>query len=150
MWFLKEKGISVCGTVIWGECVNRFIEKNGKNVLFYAANGLGQNGFTGSLLLGACGNTQTRYKNYALLNESSFLWWICTMKHRGGRWSGKPVNFTREIPGSKLVQSASILNPLWCFFLSITVNWSRGKWSITSMKDQGGKDHRTYIKTMEG
>ena len=78
VWFLKEKGISVCGTVIWGECVNRFIEKNGKNVLFYAANGLSHNGFTSSLLLGACGSTQTHYNNYAPVNESSFRWWICT------------------------------------------------------------------------
>jgi hypothetical protein len=45
------------------------------------------------------------------------------LKHRGGRCSGKAVNFTRENPGSKLVQAVSILNGvLMLFSLIITMN----------------------------
>ena len=38
------------------------------------------------------------------------------LKHRGGRCGGRAVNFTWEIPGSKLVQSASILNGVFFLF----------------------------------
>jgi hypothetical protein len=38
------------------------------------------------------------------------------LKHRWRRCSGKAVNFTREILGSKLVHSASILNGVLILF----------------------------------
>jgi hypothetical protein len=38
-------------------------------------------------------------------------------KRRGEQCSGKAVNFTREILGSRLVQSAPILNGVLMFFI---------------------------------
>jgi len=41
------------------------------------------------------------------------------LKHRGGRCSGKAVNFTREIPGSKLFESASVMNEVLMFVFKL-------------------------------